>query len=183
MGGLPTRRDMLRLLLAALPSCGGDDRDMTNATGNGDGTMPANRADGATVIVIGAGISGLAAARVLTEEGYSVIVVEARERVVGVPDRKILFRHILPNVIGPTVVLSTLSVGSAILAAAGLSFLGLGAQPPSPEWGSMLTDGRQFLRTNPWVTSVPGLAIMVTVLSVNMFGDGLRDVLDPRLRV
>lgn len=110
------------------------------------------------------------------------VYVEAA-RVVGVPDRKILFRHIMPNVIGPTVVLSTLSVGTAILSAAGLSFLGLGAQPPSPEWGSMLADGRQFLRTNPWVTSVPGLAIMFTVLSVNMFGDGLRDVLDPRLRV
>jgi peptide/nickel transport system permease protein len=110
------------------------------------------------------------------------VYVEAA-RVVGVPDRKILFRHILPNVIGPTVILSTLSVGTAILSAAGLSFLGLGAQPPDPEWGSMLADGRQFLRTNPWVTTVPGLAIMFTVLSVNMLGDGLRDVLDPRLRV
>lgn len=111
-----------------------------------------------------------------------LVYVEAA-RVVGVPDRTILFRHILPNVIGPSVILSTLSIGSAILAAAGLSFLGLGAQPPTPEWGSMLADGRQFLRTNPWVTSVPGIAIMLTVLSVNLLGDGLRDILDPRLRV
>ncbi len=101
---------------------------------------------------------------------------------VGVPDRTLLLRHILPNVIAPAVVLSTLSVGSAIIAAAGLSFLGLGAQPPTPEWGAMLADGRQFLRTDPWVTTVPGIAIMLTVLSVNLFGDGLRDILDPRFR-
>jgi peptide/nickel transport system permease protein len=110
-----------------------------------------------------------------------LVYVEAA-RVVGVPDRKILYRHILPNVVGPSVVLSTISVGSAILSAAGLSFLGLGAQPPTAEWGSMLADGRQFLRTDPWVTTVPGVAIMLTVLSVNLFGDGLRDILDPRLR-
>lgn len=110
-----------------------------------------------------------------------LVYVEAA-RVVGVPDRTILFRHILPNVIGPSVVLSTISVGAAILSAAGLSFLGLGAQPPTAEWGSMLADGRQFLRTDPWVTTVPGVAIMLTVLSVNLFGDGLRDILDPRLR-
>jgi peptide/nickel transport system permease protein len=88
----------------------------------------------------------------------------------------------LPNVIGPTVVLCTLSVGSAILAAAGLSFLGLGSQPPTPEWGSMLANGRQFLQSDPWVTTSPGIAILMTVLAVNLFGDGLRDILDPRLR-
>lgn len=110
------------------------------------------------------------------------VYVEAA-RVIGVPDQKILFRHILPNIVGPAVILSTLSVGSAILAAAGLSFLGLGAQPPDAEWGSMLANGRQFLRSDPWVTTVPGIAIMITVLSVNLFGDGLRDVLDPRLRI
>ncbi len=103
-------------------------------------------------------------------------------RVIGVPERKILFRHVLPNVIGPTVVLSTISIGTAILSAAGLSFLGLGAVPPTAEWGSMLADGRQFLRLSPWVTAVPGVAIMITVLSVNLLGDGLRDILDPRLR-
>ena len=108
-----------------------------------------------------------------------LLYVEAA-RVIGVPDRTLMFRHILPNVVAPAVVLSTLSVGTAILSAAGLSFLGLGAQPPEPEWGAMLADGRQFLRTSPWVTTVPGVAIMLTVLSVNLFGDGLRDVLDPR---
>jgi peptide/nickel transport system permease protein len=117
-------------------------------------------------------------------------VLSAREhlyvdaaRVVGVPTPKLLFRHILPNVVGPVVVLSTLSVGSAILAAAGLSFLGLGSQPPDPEWGTMLADGRQFLRSHWWVSTMPGVAIALTVLAVNMAGDGLRDILDPRLRV
>ncbi len=110
------------------------------------------------------------------------VYVEAA-RVIGVPNRAILYRHILPNIVGPVVVLSTLSVGTAILAAAGLSFLGLGSQPPRPEWGSMLADGRQFLRSHWWISTMPGLAIALTVLSVNMAGDGLRDILDPRLRV
>lgn len=117
-------------------------------------------------------------------------VLSAREalyvdaaRVTGVRDATILYRHILPNVVGPIVVLATLSVGTAILAAAGLSFLGLGAQPPRPEWGSMLADGRQFLSSQWWIATMPGLAIALTVLAVNMAGDGLRDVLDPRLRV
>lgn len=117
-------------------------------------------------------------------------VLSAREalyvdaaRVTGVRDAAILYRHILPNVVGPIVVLATLSVGTAILAAAGLSFLGLGAQPPRPEWGSMLADGRQFLSSQWWIATMPGLAIALTVLAVNMAGDGLRDVLDPRLRV
>lgn len=111
-----------------------------------------------------------------------LLYVEAA-KVVGVPTPKILYRHILPNVVSPVVVLGTLSVGTAILAAAGLSFLGLGAQPPRPEWGAMLADGRQFLRSHWWVSTMPGLAIALTVLSINMFGDGLRDILDPRIRV
>ncbi len=110
-----------------------------------------------------------------------LLYVEAA-RVVGVPTPQIMFRHILPNVVSPVVVLGTLSVGSAILAAAGLSFLGLGAQPPRPEWGAMLADGRQFLRSHWWVSTMPGVAIAITVLSINMFGDGLRDILDPRIR-
>lgn len=110
-----------------------------------------------------------------------LLYVEAA-KVIGVPTSKIMFRHILPNVVSPVVVLATLSVGSAILAAAGLSFLGLGAQPPRPEWGSMLADGRQFLRSHWWVATMPGIAIAITVLSINMFGDGLRDILDPRIR-
>lgn len=110
-----------------------------------------------------------------------LLYVEAA-KVVGVGTPTILYRHILPNVVSPVVVLATLSVGSAILAAAGLSFLGLGAQPPRPEWGAMLADGRLFLRSHWWVASMPGVAIAITVLSINMFGDGLRDILDPRTR-
>jgi peptide/nickel transport system permease protein len=109
------------------------------------------------------------------------VYVEAA-KVIGAPDSIILYRHILPNVISPVIVLATLSVGTAILAAAGLSFLGLGAQPPDPEWGAMLADGRQFLRSHWWVSTMPGIAIALTVLSVNLAGDGLRDILDPRMR-
>ena len=101
---------------------------------------------------------------------------------VGCTHRRIMLRHILPNVIGPIIVLATLDVGWAILNASALSFLGLGVQPPTPEWGSMLNEGRGFLRDAPWVTAAPGLAIALTVLSVNLLGDALRDSLDPRLR-
>jgi peptide/nickel transport system permease protein len=103
-------------------------------------------------------------------------------RVVGCSDMRIIFRHILPNVIGPVLVLATLGIPTAILSAAGLSFLGLGAQPPTPEWGLMVSEGRKFLRNAWWIATFPGLAIMVVVLSINMFGDGLRDAIDPRLR-
>jgi peptide/nickel transport system permease protein len=88
----------------------------------------------------------------------------------------------LPNVVAPVIVVATLGVAGAILTGAALSFLGLGAQPPSPEWGAMLSDGRSFLRQAWWITMFPGLAIAVTVLAINMVGDGLRDALDPRLR-
>ncbi|MFS8543356.1 MAG: ABC transporter permease, partial [Limnochordales bacterium] len=91
--------------------------------------------------------------------------------------------HILPNIIGPIVVLATLTVGTSILSAAGLSFLGLGAQPPIPDWGGMISQGRQFLRTAWWVGVFPGLAILITVLGFNLLGDGLRDALDPRMRL
>jgi ABC-type dipeptide/oligopeptide/nickel transport system permease subunit len=104
-------------------------------------------------------------------------------RVVGCDDRTIAVRHILPNIIGPALVMATLNVGSAILAAATLSFLGMGAQPPTPEWGLILARGRDFLGTAWWISTFPGLAIMFTVLAVNMLGDGLRDALDPRLRI
>lgn len=116
-------------------------------------------------------------------------VLSAREylyvdaaRVVGVPPWRIMGRHILPNVIAPVLVFATLGVGGAILALAGLSFLGLGAQPPTPEWGVIVSDGRARLRTAWWITTFPGLAIAVAVLAINLVGDGLRDALDPRLR-
>ena len=116
-------------------------------------------------------------------------VLSAREHVyveaarsVGVPNRLIVTRHILPNVVAPVIVAATLGIGTAILWAAGLSFLGLGSQPPEPEWGRMLSEGRGYLRDHWWISTFPGLAIMVTVLGVNMIGDGLRDALDPRLK-
>jgi peptide/nickel transport system permease protein len=104
-------------------------------------------------------------------------------RVTGVPVPVILVRHILPNVVAPVIVAGTLGMGTAILAAAALSFIGLGSQPPTPEWGRMLSEGRDYLRDAWWISTFPGLAIMVTVLGVNMLGDGLRDVLDPRLKI
>ena len=110
------------------------------------------------------------------------LYVEAA-RVVGVPISTILIRHILPNVVAPIIVAATLGMGTAILAAAGLSFIGLGSQPPTPEWGRMLSEGRDYLRDGWWISTFPGIAIMLTVLGVNMLGDGLRDVLDPRLRI
>lgn len=103
-------------------------------------------------------------------------------RASGAGDLRIIFRHILPNSLAPIIVQATLSVAGAILSAAALSFIGLGAQPPTPEWGSMLSSGRAFLRNAPHVTTFPGLTILLTVLALNLFGDGLRDALDPRLR-
>jgi len=103
-------------------------------------------------------------------------------RAMGAANVRILLRHVLPNVMGPVVVLSTLYTASAILTAAGLGFLGLGAQAPTPEWGAMLSRGREYLRVAPHVSAFPGLAIFVSVLGFNLLGDGLRDALDPRLR-
>jgi peptide/nickel transport system permease protein len=103
-------------------------------------------------------------------------------RVIGAPDSRIIFRHILPNTLAPLIVAATLDVGWFIMAAAGLSFLGLGAQPPTAEWGVMLSTGRQFIRNAPHLSILPGLAIFLVVLALNFLGDGLRDALDPRLR-
>ncbi len=103
-------------------------------------------------------------------------------RALGCSNLRIIIRHIMPNTIAPLIVLSTLGVAGAIIAAAALSFLGLGAQPPQPEWGALLSEGRSYLRSAWWMTAFPGLAIMVTVLAINLLGDGLRDALDPRLR-
>lgn len=104
-------------------------------------------------------------------------------RAIGVPERQILVRHVLPNILSPVIVLATLSLGVTILTAAGLSFVGLGAKPPSPEWGAMIAEGRQFLQHQWWIGTFPGVAILLTVLSVNLIGDGLRDALDPRMRI
>nr|WP_245302593.1 nickel transporter permease [Symbiobacterium terraclitae] len=103
-------------------------------------------------------------------------------RAAGGGHARILGRHILPNALAPIIVQSTLSIGTAMLDAAGLSFLGLGAQPPAPEWGAMLSRAQVYIQLAPWVVTFPGLAIMLAVLGFNLLGDGLRDVLDPRLR-
>jgi len=102
-------------------------------------------------------------------------------RVIGASNGRIVPRHVFPNTLAPLIVAATLDVGWFIMAAAGLSFLGLGAQPPTPEWGVMLSEGRQFIRNAPHLSILPGTAIFLVVLALNFLGDGLRDALDPRL--
>jgi ABC-type dipeptide/oligopeptide/nickel transport system permease subunit len=104
-------------------------------------------------------------------------------RVLGGRGGRIMFRHILPNVSAPLIVLSTLQIGNAILVGAGLSFLGLGAQPPIPEWGLMAAEGREVLGKAWWISTFPGLAILSVVMACNLLGDGLRTALDPRMRL
>lgn len=103
-------------------------------------------------------------------------------RSLGASDIVIIFKHILPNILSPIIVQGTLRIATAILTASGLSFLGLGAQPPTPEWGAMLSNGRDFLFTAPHIALFPGIAISTLVLGFNLFGDGLRDALDPRMK-
>ncbi len=123
-------------------------------------------------------------ARIVRSTVLSVKAMEYVEaaRAIGATDVRIIFRHVLPNSMAPLIVQTTLSIGTAILDAAALSFLGLGAQPPTPEWGAMLSDGRSYLQKAPWVMFFPGMAIMLVVLGFNLLGDGLRDALDPRLK-
>ena len=102
-------------------------------------------------------------------------------RAAGISDFAIMFKHILPNIVSPMVVMATLDMGNLIISLAGLSFLGLGAQPPTPEWGMMVNDGRRFLMTHPSQMFYPGLAILIVVIAFNLLGDGLRDALDPKL--
>jgi dipeptide transport system permease protein len=103
-------------------------------------------------------------------------------KVAGVGTLRLMFVTILPNCLAPLIVQAALGVSNAILEAAALGFLGLGAQPPTPEWGSMLADSREFIRSNPWIVTLPGLAILITVVAINLMGDGLRDALDPKLK-
>ena len=132
-------------------------------------------------VVIGAvGWAGMA--RLVRGE---VLTLRVREyvqaaRALGASDARIVWRHLLPGVLAPVIVAATLGVGGAIMAEAALSFVGLGARPPTPSWGAMVADGRDLLRVAPWVSIVPGLAIGVTVLGVNLVGDGLRDALEVR---
>lgn len=115
----------------------------------------------------------------------SVLSIKQREyvdaaRLVGTPQRRLFTRHLLPGVINPVIVIATLNLGTVVLATAGLSFIGLGAQPPTPEWGTMLAGGREYVRSAWWIVNAPGIAIMLTVLGFNLLGDGLRDLLDPK---
>jgi len=117
----------------------------------------------------------------------AVLSVRARDyveaaRALGAADGRVMVQHVLPNALAPVIVQTTLTVGVAIIDTAGLSFLGLGTQPPTPDWGNMLSAGRNYVIDSPWIATFPGLAILVTVLAFNLMGDALRDAFDPRLR-
>jgi len=146
------------------------------------------------VAALGASLNTLIIAIGLTTVPYfartarsAVLVVRANEYVeaakaVGASDMHIIFKHVVPNGISPILVQITLTVASNIVTASGYSYLGLGVPAPDPEWGTLLSEGRQYMRTNPELTTFPGLAIMFTVLALNLVGDGVRDALDPRLK-
>ncbi len=123
-------------------------------------------------------------ARIIRSSTISIKESEyiAAARMMGANDFRIIFHHLLPNAMAPLIVQTTLSIATAILEAAALSFLGLGAQPPTPEWGAMLSDARSSLQRAPWVATFPGLAIIFGVLGFNLMGDGLRDALDPKMK-
>jgi peptide/nickel transport system permease protein len=136
-------------------------------------------------VMIAVGIASIPSyARIVRASVLSIRDQEYVEsaRAIGERDGAIIFKYILPNCMAPIIVQSTLGVAWAILSAAGLSFLGLGLQPPTPEWGAMLSEGEQYIFNAYWVTTFPGLAIVLVVLALNIFGDGLRDALDPRLK-
>lgn len=131
---------------------------------------------------------GIASIPFYARVAYGVVLVEKNTPyfeaayAAGAGHARMILLHLLPNVIPPLVVVATLGISMAVLAAAGLSFLGLGAQPPSPEWGAMLSAGRDYFTRAPWIMTFPGIAIALTVLGFNLFGDGIREVLDPRQR-
>jgi len=148
----------------------------------------------AFVMILGAGIvnviialsivSWAQFARVTRSKVQSIKNEEFVEaaRAAGDSNLGILWHEILPNVLAPNIVLATLALPTALLQASAMSFLGFGAQPPTPEWGAILSAGREYLRVAPWIASFPGLAIMIVVLAFNFLGDGLRDAFDPKLR-
>ncbi|MDZ5697130.1 ABC transporter permease subunit [Chelativorans sp. M5D2P16] len=121
----------------------------------------------------------LTRAAVMAEKGRDYVTAA---RVAGAGNLRLMFRTILPNCTAPLIVQATLSFSTAILDAAALGFLGMGAQPPTPEWGTMLAEAREFILRAWWVVTFPGLAILITVLAINLMGDGLRDALDPKLK-
>jgi len=148
-------------------------------------TLIAILGPGLNNVMIAVGISGVPGyarlVRGLVLQARGQAYVEAA-RSMGASNGRLMLRHILPNILAPVIVLASLGVGHSILAASGLSFLGLGAQPPSPEWGAMLSTGRNYLELAWWITTFPGIAIVLAVLAMNLLGDALRDALDPRLR-
>lgn len=138
-----------------------------------------------TNLMLAIGISGVPGfARIVRASVLSVKDQEFVEaaRAIGAKNSTIIFKEIIPNCMAPIIVQATLGVASAILSTSALSFIGLGIQPPAPEWGAMLAGGRLYLRDSMYVTLFPGLAIILTILSLNLLGDGLRDALDPRLK-
>jgi len=147
------------------------------------------------VAVIGPGLFNVVAAiavvswapfaRITRAKVQSVKEMEYVEagRAIGESDFSLVFRYILPNIVASNLILATLTMPSALLTASSLSFLGFGAQPPTPDWGAILSEGREYLRSAPWISTFPGLAILFTVLGFNFLGDGLRDAFDPRLKL
>ncbi len=136
--------------------------------------------------MVAVGISGMPVfIRVVRGSALAVRELQYVEaaRVAGCGDVRIIYRHVLPNVLAPVIVLVTLGIPGAIISGAALSFLGLGIRPPTPDWGAMLSEGRSFMSTAWWLSTFPGLAIVTIVLAINLFGDGLRDALDPRLKL
>jgi peptide/nickel transport system permease protein len=127
------------------------------------------------------GMTRLLRAQILSVRERDYVIAA---RCLGATGRRVMLRHVLPNSFGPLIVASTFGIGNAILAEAGLSFLGFGVLPPTPSWGNMLIAARSFsrLQENPWFWIPPGMAILLTVLAINFIGDGLRDALDPRQR-
>jgi peptide/nickel transport system permease protein len=148
----------------------------------------------AIVSILGAGLTNAmiavaigswpAVARIVRSSVLGVKESEyiAAGRVLGATDRHLMVKGILPNILSPIIVLASLEFPAAVLIASALSFIGLGAQPPTPEWGALLTDARNFIRSEPYLMNIPGIAIFLVVLAFNLLGNALRDVLDPRLR-
>lgn len=148
----------------------------------------------AIITALGAGVTNLVIAITISSiPGFarlvrvSVLSVRSQEYIeaahsIGCSDFIIIFKYIIPNVVGPVIVQTTQTMATSILAASGLSFIGLGVQPPSPEWGTMLSEAADVIRYSPYLILFPGLAIFITVLAINFLGDGLRDALDPRLK-
>lgn len=133
----------------------------------------------AIALVLQPHFARLTRAAVMAEKNREYVMAA---RVAGASKLRLMFRTILPNCLGPLIVQGTLSFSNAILDAAALGFLGMGAQPPTPEWGTMLAEAREFILRAPWVVTFPGVAILITVLAINLVGDGLRDALDPKLK-